>query len=219
MRQPARPEVSPRGLGLAALSGAVLVLVCELWLDRPVAFLMHRLFHHSVWFLGLAAIGQVPLTFAVPGLGLAAIAGVFGWKPGQRGWLGIACALAVVLTTRTKDVLKEAAGRTWPETWVHNNPSLIRDGAYGFHPFHGGAGWSSFPSGHTAAIAAVVGVLWWWVPCYRPLWALLVLLTALGLLLGNFHFLGDIVAGGYLGFAVGTAMLALPWPTGDRAAP
>ncbi len=218
MRQPAQPEVSPRGLGLAALSCAVLVPVCVLWLDRPAALLMHYLFHHSPWFLGLAAIGQIPLTFALPGLGAAAIASVFGWRPGQRAWLAIACGVSVGLTIPTKNMLKAIAGRTWPETWIANNPSLIRNGVFGFHPFHGGAGWSSFPSGHTAAIAAVVGVLWWRAPRYRPLWASLVGLTALGLLLGNIHFFGDILAGGYLGFAIGTATLALPWPKGDRAA-
>lgn len=212
------PRVSPGRLGIVALGCALTVVACILWVDRPLAFLLHRLFHHSVWFLSLAAIGQVPLSSALPVLAAAAIAGVFGWRPGPRGWLGIACALAVVLTSATKDVLKNAAGRTWPETWIANNPSLIGNGVYGFRPFHGGAGWSSFPSGHAAAIAAVVGVLWWRVPGLRPLWAALLGLTALGLLLGNFHFLSDILAGGALGFAIGTATLALPWPKGDPAA-
>ena len=51
-------------------------------------------------------------------------------------------------------------GRTWPETWTHNNPSLIHDGAYGFNWFHGGPGYELFPSGHMAAICAVISVLW-----------------------------------------------------------
>lgn len=214
----APPHITPRGLGLAAAGVLLAICASYLWLDRPAAFLMHRLFHHSPWFLLLAAIGQVPLTFALPGLGFAAISGVCGWRPASRGWLAIACGLATGLTIAAKDMLKAFAGRTWPETWVDGNPSLIRDGVYGFHPFHGGAGWSSFPSGHTAAIAAVIGVLWWRQPRHRPLWAALVALTALGLLCGNIHFLSDILAGGALGFAIGTAVLALPWPAEDRAA-
>ncbi len=51
-------------------------------------------------------------------------------------------------------------GRDWPETWIDNNPSLIRDGAYGFHPFHGNSAYGSFPSGHTARTLAVAAVVW-----------------------------------------------------------
>jgi hypothetical protein len=39
-------------------------------------------------------------------------------------------------------------GRTWPESWLGDNPSWIRDDVFGFFPFHGGRGWESFPSGH-----------------------------------------------------------------------
>jgi membrane-associated phospholipid phosphatase len=128
-------------------------------------------------------------------------------------------ALAATIAVAIKDLLKEAFGRTWPETWSHGNPSLIHDGIYGFSPFHGGEGWSSFPSGHTAAIAAVAGVLWWRLPDLRWLWGLLVGLTAFGLVAGNIHFLGDVMAGGLLGFLCGRGTLALPFPTEDRPPP
>ena len=45
----------------------------------------------------------------------------------------LASVLAEVGTT--SGTLAYAFGRYWPDTWVHDNPSLIRDGAYGFHPF------------------------------------------------------------------------------------
>ncbi|GAB0118150.1 phosphatase PAP2 family protein [Acidisoma sp. 7E03] len=212
------PGWTPRILAWAALSCGGLLLVSVLFLDRPIAFAMHRAFHHSSWFLGLAAIGQVPLSGALPALVAACVAGSFGWRPRRRGWTAIMAAVATVLTIGIKSELKEIFGRTWPETWSHGNPSLIRDGVFGFFPFHGGEGWSSFPSGHTAAIAAVAGVLWWRESGLRPLWAGLVLLTAAGLLCGNIHFLADIIAGAYLGFAIGTATLVLPFPTKDRPA-
>jgi membrane-associated phospholipid phosphatase len=210
--------------GLSGGLGLLLVLLCLtlfsiLVIDRPLAFLMHRLFHHSPWFLGLAAIGQIPLSFATPGLVLAAIAGWWGWRPQARGWTWVAMALAATIASALKDLLKEAFGRTWPETWSHGNPSLIHDGVDGFFPFHGGEGWSSFPSGHTAAIAAVAGVLWWRLPDLRWLWGLLVGLTACGLVAGNIHFLGDVMAGGLLGFLCGRGTLALPFPTEDRPPP
>lgn len=213
-----RPRVSPRGLGFATLSCGVLILLSVLFIDRPLAVAMHRIFHHSPWFLVPAAIGQIALSGALPALILICIAGSLGWRPRRQGWTLIVVSLAVLLTIAVKTELKEVFGRTWPETWTQGNPSLIRDGVYGFHPFHGGEGWSSFPSGHMAAIAAAIGVLWWRVPQWRGLWAALMALTACGLLCGNIHFLGDIIAGAYLGFAIGWATLALPFPTKDRPA-
>ena len=201
---------APSRLAMAALSCVVLTGVSIAFVDRPLALLMHGLFHRSHWLLPLAGIGQIPLSLAGPALIVAAIAAWFGWRPGHRGWTAIGCAVAVVIATSCKDVLKEACGRTWPEPWLGNNPSLIGNGAYGFSPFHGGEGWASFPSGHTAAIGAVAGVLWSRAPRLRWLWALLVALTAAGLVGDTYHFLGDVIAGGYLGFACGRATLLLP---------
>lgn len=211
------PPPLPR-VALAALSCVVLVSLSIAFVDRPLALLMHRLVHRSYWFVPLVVIGQIPLSLASPTLIVAAIAAWRGWRPGRRGWCVIACAIAVILTTNVKDVLKAAFGRTWPETWVHHNPSLIRDHVYGFWPFHGGEGWASFPSGHTAAISAVAGVLWWLMPERRRLWALLVVLTGAGLVIDTFHYLGDVIAGAYLGFACGSAVAALTFAIGvDRA--
>jgi membrane-associated phospholipid phosphatase len=212
-RLPAERSIWLRRPVLVMASCLALVLISYFFLDRPVAFLMHRLFHRSLLFVPLIGFGQLSISLGPPALALAAFAGWMGWRPDQRGWTGIACALSVTVTMTFKDSLKYIFGRAWPETWVHGNPSLIRDGVYGFFPFHGGDGWASFPSGHTAAISAVAGVLWWRAPEWRWLWALLIVVTAIGLLGGNYHFLSDVIAGGYLGFACGYALRALPWPT------
>jgi membrane-associated phospholipid phosphatase len=207
----ARIGLSPLSrLGIAALSCLVLVSLSIAFVDRPLALLMHRLFHRSHWLLPLAGIGQIPLSLAGPALILAAIAAWFGWRPGRRGCSVVACAVAVVMATSAKDVLKEAFGRTWPEPWLGTNPSLIGNGVYGFSPFHGGEGWASFPSGHETAISAAAGVLWWRAPKLRWLWALLILLTAAGLVADTYHYLGDVIAGGYLGLACGRATLLVP---------
>jgi membrane-associated phospholipid phosphatase len=202
--------ISPPRLALVALSCLALIGASVAFIDRPLALLMHRLFHRTDWILPLAAIGQIPLSLAGPALIVAALAAWFGWRPGDRGWSAVFCAVAVVIATSFKDALKEAFGRTWPETWVHGNPSFIRDRVYGFFPFHGGEGWASFPSGHTAAIGAVAGVLWSRAPELRWLWALLMALTGVGLVADTYHFLGDVIAGGYLGFACGRVVSLLP---------
>ena len=57
--------------------------------------------------------------------------------------------------------------------------SFIRDGVYGFHPFHGGPAYTAFPSGHIAAICAVVFVLWACYPKFKAFYALFVAAVAI----------------------------------------
>ena len=85
----------------------------------------------------------------------------------------------------------------------------MKDGAFGFHPFHGGAGFESFPSGHTLGICAVVMALWFYYPRFAPIYILLVLSISIGLIGANYHFLSDIVAGGFLGATVATLCVKL----------
>ena len=98
---------------------------------------------------------------------------------------------------------QDAFGRTWPETWIENNPSLVQNGVFGFNPFHGGPGFASFPSGHVAAVCAVITVLWWAYPNLRPIYAACVAAVAIGLIGANYHFLSDIFGGIFVGVSVG----------------
>ena len=102
-----------------------------------------------------------------------------------------------------KDQLKFIFGRTWPETWVQDNPSFIRDGVYGFHFMHGGGGYQSFPSGHMAATCAVISVLWVWYPRSRWLGAFAAIAVGAGLVGANYHFLSDVIAGAFVGISTG----------------
>jgi membrane-associated phospholipid phosphatase len=115
----------------------------------------------------------------------------------------VICGLSFIAAGALNNQLKFAFGRMWPETWVNNNPSLIQNGAYGFSPFHGGPGFASFPSGHTAAICSVMAVLWLCYARWRALFALLVGVVAIGLLGADYHFVSDILAGGFVGWATG----------------
>jgi len=65
--------------------------------------------------------------------------------------IGLACSMSFIAANFITNQLKYALGRTWPDTWIQNNPSLIQNGVFGFNPFHGGPGFASFPSGHVAA--------------------------------------------------------------------
>ena len=100
-------------------------------------------------------------------------------------------------------------------TWVLNNPSFIRDGVYGFNPFHGGPGFASFPSGHTTVTCAVMSVLWMCYPRFRPLYAMCVVAVAIGLIGADYHFLSDCIAGAFLGVSTGWFTVAA-WECGKR---
>ena len=186
-------------------SGLILSIAFSyFFIDRALAGLTHP-YHDAPFFVGLTYIAA-PLT-PIASL-LAAFIGARALARGsvteaQSQLLRAACAVLIagVLTHE----LKELFGRTWPETWVNNNPSYFSNGTYGFFPFHAGQGWRSFPSGHTAAIAAVAGAIWYLWPKLRWLATALSAAVAIGLLGANYHWLSDVMAGAVIGFATGAA--------------
>lgn len=197
---------------------AALVVVGYAWLDQPVAFFVHSEFHGMAAFPWLTRISEglaflSVLAFVVIGLRILA-----GRPYSKLEAVVLLSAVSVAVSVAIKDQLKYAFGRTWPETWIDHNPSLINSGAYGFHPFHGGQGYASFPSGHTTVVCAAMTVFWICYPRLRPLYALVVAAVVVGLIGADFHFLSDIMAGGFLGASTGW-MTVLFWKSSlDRQA-
>ena len=174
----------------------VVVTASIVWLDRPVCLFLRQLIGHSDFFakfvdspglfLPLAAIA--PLMFVVRRL--------LRYDPGRFDIALILSLLSVLLAYALKFPLKFLFGRTWPHV-------LINYDIYVFNPFHAGGEFGSFPSGHTAAICALLSVFWIWYPKYRAVYAMCVLAAALILLIGNYHFVSDIIAGGFFGVSCG----------------
>lgn len=194
-------------ISFAACIGAV--ILCVTVIDPPVARFVHDHLRQAEWFDGPTHLPEpfVPLALVVllgAGLWVMAgrrLAGLFE----TAALAGVSLIFAVELKTRLKFVF----GRLWPETWVNNNPSLIGDGSYRFEPFHGGTGWESFPSGHTAVTLAIVTVLWIRHPVLKPALILAVAAVATGLVGMNYHFPGDVVAGAFVGFTTGYVTINL----------
>jgi membrane-associated phospholipid phosphatase len=103
--------------------------------------------------------------------------------------MGTVLPLSFVLKT----LLKMAFGRIETRIWLTDN-SLD-----GMHWFAGGEGFDGFPSGHMLVFSTLFLALWKFYPRYRS--ACLVVWLALGsaLILTNYHFLSDVLAGGYFG--------------------
>jgi membrane-associated phospholipid phosphatase len=190
---------------LALLVGAAVVALCYFFVDRPVAFAIASRDHS--WDPLLKGLTKPPpiVQAWVPVLLIAAAVRRL-WGPLHRWERTLVTAgVAIVLADQFKQTLAYVFGRYWPETWTDNNtnPSLIGDGAYGFHPFHWGNAYNSFPSGNTARTVALAAVIWLVYPWWR--WACVVatLAVAVGLVGMNYHFVGDVVGGAFVGGVVG----------------
>jgi membrane-associated phospholipid phosphatase len=196
-------------LALWVLSGVVLIGLCVAFLDRPIATWSHDVLHRPPVAVAVTRLAAFRLCME---LAAAALAGALVVRllygrltPAWRG--AVAAVLATILAALAVMLLKHAFGRLWPETWIDNNPSWIGSHRYGFVPFHGGEGYGSFPSGHTARITAPFAVLWQRLPRWRPVWAIPPLAIAAALIASNYHFLGDCVGGAYLGMASAALVL------------
>src|SRR5215472_13640782 len=190
------------GLAIATVG----VIVCYLWLDRPLALLLHRNVSDKTIFVWLQ---RLPLAFPLLSSLILAWCGL--WTLMDRPFsrfqsVALTCSISFISTSLINSQLKYAFGRTWPNTWIENNPSLIQNGVFGFNPFHAGLGFASFPSGHAAAICSVMTVLWWSCPNWRPIYVACVAAVVFGLIGANYHFLT---------FSAG-CLLALPLVTSQR---
>ncbi len=207
-----RPLLNWVGVSLFVIA---LVLLTYRLVDQPAAFLAHDLvrpggplrplFTLLTRLPDLLTTISVLLILLLPVLVLCR--GFLSRLIGLRSIILISSSF--VFASAIKTLLKWAFGRTWPETWIYNNPSLAHDGVFGFFPFHGGAGWSSFPSGHMTAVVSIVAMAWHIWPRLAPIWCMICAGAATGLVVLNLHFVSDVIAGAYVGCASAFAVLWL----------
>jgi membrane-associated phospholipid phosphatase len=175
------------------------VLICYFWVDRSVALFVYD--HH---------VNKIEvfrwLTYPPPevqnwsALVLTILIVRRAWGPFLR-WqkvLLVAC-ISLIVADDFRISLGDVFGRYWPETWQYDNPSLIRTGAYGFHPFERGDDVGSFPSGHACRILGFAGVWMIAMPGTRVITMLLSVPMLLSLVAMNYHFVSDVIAGSVLG--------------------
>jgi len=195
----------------AGVSGIVLIGLSIAFADRPLATYSHDVIRHPEWAKLLTKLAVLPDPLALVALLVVAVLYFRQRFLSRAARIAAATAFATLLATFLVIVLKVAFGRLWPETWVHTppNPSWINTHQYGFLPFHGGLGYESFPSGHTTRVTAPFAVLWQRVPRYRALYVVPIVLVIVGLLASDYHFLGDCLAGLYLGAGSAAVILAL----------
>jgi len=185
------------------------VLICYFWIDRPVAFFVYQ---HQINKIQVFRW----LTYPPPevqnwsALVVTILMVRRAWGPFLR-WqkvLLVAC-LSLIVADDFRISLGDVCGRYWPETWTHDNPSLIGTGTYGFHPFQRGDDIGSFPSGHAARILGFAMVWLIAIPGSRTICAVLCAPMLVSLVATNYHFVSDVIAGSVLGAIVATYAVRL----------
>jgi len=194
-------------LSLAATLAAA--AISYQWLDRPIALFVSKLVARPQTFAKLTYVPDPLAPLAAIVFVVLGLMNLSGRALSRLQTCALLCSLSLVVTELTKAQLKFVFGRTWPATWINNNPSFLRDGFYGFNFFHGGQGYASFPSGHIAVICAVMTVLWVYYPAWHVLYVLGVLAVSIGLVGANYHFLSDVIVGGFVGISTGWMLTSL----------
>jgi PAP2 superfamily len=157
---------APRMSAITKWTGGLLicigvVAVSYVWIDRPVAYFVHGELREYRAVFDLA--GRLPKVlgpFVVIGTLIFGVRAMMKRSLTETQIAVVLSALSLAISDILENWLKFAFGSTWPETWVQDNPSLIRDGIHSFNLFHGGPGFAAFPSGHMVAICAIVSVFW-----------------------------------------------------------
>lgn len=126
----------------------------------------------------------------------------------HAGWRFV-CLLQVIGTAlpfsyTAKDLLKAVFGRVNTRYWLD-------------HPYHFEFRWLSagdnffgFPSGHMAIACALAFAVMHYYPRLRSLGWLAICALAAALVVSEYHFLGDVISGGYIGYLAFVAARELP---------
>jgi len=190
----------------------IFVICCYFWIDRPIAFWVYAHQNHLANRDDLDLIASVPnplLLLAAVLFFLLGFSRLANRPLKQLQQVMLVSSTSVLVGEVIKELLKWIFGRPSPDLWATANVSAAGDYEYHFHWFHGVEPFNSFPSGHMTAATAVLAVLWMCYPQFRPIYVACCGLVAAGLVAFNFHFFGDVIAGGMLGSTIGLLVLTL----------
>jgi membrane-associated phospholipid phosphatase len=198
--------IRPRAWGAAFLTSICFIVASVAWLDRPIAYFVNDAFGQNVIvgsFTGTPSFFS-PLAVLVF---LVFVARRIARRPfGRLDTALILTDLSIVVAKLLVAQLKVVFGRTWPQ---YHTPSLIGDGTYAFRFFQSGPSFESFPSGHMASICAFFFVFWLWYPAYWLIYTTAIVAMAAGLVIGNYHFLSDVIGGAVVGCVTAASAVSI----------
>ena len=188
---------------------AVAVSFCIVYVDRPLAlYLDTHVRHTEIWDWLNFTLRSFSLVVAVALFFLMAcgIWLIFGHQ--LRPWTAtpFLCSSSAMGAVATVISFKRIFGRGWPD------PTFIRDHLYGFHLLRGETYWDAFPSGTATVSVAILAVLWILQPRLRAVGLVIVIFLMASVVMANYHWLSDVIAGAFLGASIGWAIVRLLHP-------
>jgi membrane-associated phospholipid phosphatase len=168
------------------------VTICIAWLDIPIAL---AFLSNANRFVGLGAgLSSAVLVAGESSLiAMLAIARITrGNLPDFAKALFVACGASLSSFVANDYFLKFVFGRENPSVLLQGIPPHL------FSFFHGDRN-SSFPSGHMVMATAFAVALIRLQPRTRPYLVVMLCIGAIALLVGDWHFAGDIIAGVFVG--------------------
>ncbi len=195
---------------VSLIQTALFAWISVSWLDRPIALWVHEVFGRQQIPAELSEAPILSPSLIVALLFVACgIAAMMGRRFSKAETTVLMCVMSTLAAIVVKDQLKFVFGRTWPESWGPGILSLVQNNVYGFHFFHAGKAFKSFPSGHAAVAAASLSVIYMLWNKLRVFCAACMVAIDVGLMVLNLHFLSDVVAGTFVGCSVGVFTVAL----------
>lgn len=207
------PSPGLKRFALLSLAAVLGFAIAYAWIDIPLA---RALAGVSPSVHGIAA---VITRFGEGGVYLVPLGLFFLWAlyKGARLWAwraGFVFA-SIALPGIIGDIMKPVFGRARPTL-------LLRDNLFGFTWGSPHANDWSFPSGHSITVAALAVALYAIEPPLWPACATLALLVMASRIVLDQHYLSDVIAGAYLGFAFAGGLVAIArhrgWPLALRPA-
>jgi len=178
--------------------------LCVKYIDRPVSLLIHDcLYRNSHWSALTSSLPDVLLLLVIF---ISLPAAVWHFYRKKRSLLDAKTNLlgfiALILPTAFvfKSVLKFLFGRVETRFWLKNQQ------LYEFHWLQGSANFNGFPSGHMIVFATLFAAVARYCVGQRRLCYSLLALLALLLVTTNYHFVGDVISGMYLGLLLESSM-------------
>jgi membrane-associated phospholipid phosphatase len=204
---------------LSLLLTAAAVWLSVQWLDRPTALWVRDVFgarHVPVEATEspILSISLIPACLFV----LYGLAAIMQHRFSKLETTVTLCTISALASIIIKDQLKLAFGRTWPDSWEPGILSFLHDGVYGFHYFHYGKSFESFPSGHATVVASILSVPFILFPRLRPSCAICLIGVDIALVALNLHFVSDVIAGSFTGFSAGLFTVAV-WRASGATTP
>ena len=195
--------------GLTAVS--VTVVLCVLFVDRPLALWVNERVHGSTAFVVGATILRPLNGLGTAGAVLLGLALVWRRRFVALPWMNrsVVAGICAVVALAGALVLKLAIGRS------QLYPLFLLNHIYEVRPFAGSENFTAFPSATMAGLSAFVAGVGGTRGFQRAASAAILVIVAVALVVTSSHWLSDIIGGTYLGVAGGAEVamrLRRRWP-------